>query len=110
MFPPAAGARHPASMGAHVCQLVCRPAEKLHLVGVTGTNGKSTVTYMLKAILETCGYKVGLVGTIQNMIGDRILPSGHTTPDPYDLHSMFALMAGGGMHLCRHGGMSSHSP
>lgn len=73
-----------------------RPAEKLHLVGVTGTNGKSTVTYMLKAILETCGYKVGLVGTIQNMIGDRILPSGHTTPDPYDLHSMFALMAAEG--------------
>lgn len=69
-----------------------RPAEKLHLVGITGTNGKTSTTFMLKSILETCGYKVGLIGTIQNMIGDRVLPSGHTTPDPYDLQSMFALM------------------
>ncbi|MCI8553993.1 MAG: UDP-N-acetylmuramoyl-L-alanyl-D-glutamate--2,6-diaminopimelate ligase [Clostridiales bacterium] len=69
-----------------------RPAERLHLIGITGTNGKTTVTYMLKGILESCGYKVGLVGTIQNMIGDRALPSGHTTPDPYDLQSMLALM------------------
>lgn len=73
-----------------------RPAERLHLVGVTGTNGKTTTTCMLKSILETCGYKVGLVGTIQNMIGDRVLPAGHTTPDPYDLQSMLALMAAEG--------------
>ena len=73
-----------------------RPAERLKLVGVTGTNGKSTVTYMLKTILEACGHKVGLVGTIQNMIGERALPSAHTTPDPYDLYSMFALMAAEG--------------
>lgn len=68
------------------------PSEKLHMIGVTGTNGKTSTTYMLKAVLESCGYKVGLVGTIQNMIGDRVLPSGHTTPDPYELQSMFALM------------------
>ncbi len=68
------------------------PASRLHLVGVTGTNGKTSTTYMLKALLEFCGYRVGLIGTIQNMIGERILPSGHTTPDPYDLQSMFALM------------------
>ncbi|MDD4546999.1 MAG: Mur ligase family protein, partial [Oscillospiraceae bacterium] len=68
------------------------PASRLHLVGVTGTNGKTSTTYMLKALLESCGYRVGLIGTIQNMIGERILPSGHTTPDPYDLQSMFALM------------------
>ena len=73
-----------------------RPAERLHLVGITGTNGKTSETYMLKAILEGCGQKVGLIGTIQNMIGDRVLPSAHTTPDPYDLHSMFALMAAEG--------------
>lgn len=73
-----------------------RPAERLHLVGVTGTNGKTTTTCMLKFILEACGYKVGLVGTIQNMIGDRVLPAGHTTPDPYDLQSMLALMAAEG--------------
>lgn len=68
------------------------PASRLRLVGVTGTNGKTSTTYMLKALLESCGHRVGLVGTIQNMIGDRVLPSGHTTPDPYDLQSMFALM------------------
>ena len=72
------------------------PAEKLHLVGITGTNGKTSTTYMLKAIMEACGYKVGLIGTIQNMIGDRVLPAGHTTPDPYDLQSMLSLMAAEG--------------
>ncbi len=85
-----------------------RPAERLHLIGITGTNGKTSVTYMLKTILEACGHKVGLIGTIQNMIGDRVLPSAHTTPDPYDLHSMFALMAAEG---CSHAVMevSSHA-
>ncbi len=68
------------------------PAEQLHLIGITGTNGKTTMTYMLKAILEKAGHKVGLIGTIQNMVGDRVLPSGHTTPDPYDLQSMLSLM------------------
>ena len=84
------------------------PADRLHLVGITGTNGKTTTTYLLKTILETCGYKVGLIGTIQNMIGDRVLPAGHTTPDPYDLQSMLALMAAEG---CAYGVMevSSHA-
>lgn len=68
------------------------PAEQLHLIGITGTNGKTTMTYMLKAILEQAGLKVGLIGTIQNMVGDRVMPSGHTTPDPYDLQSMLSLM------------------
>jgi len=68
------------------------PAEKLKLIGVTGTNGKTSVTYMLKAIMEACGHKTGLIGTNQNLIGDRALPAGHTTPDPYDLQSLFALM------------------
>ena len=68
------------------------PAEHLHMIGITGTNGKTTMTYMIKAILEKAGHKVGLIGTIQNMVGDRVMPSGHTTPDPYDLQSMLALM------------------
>lgn len=72
------------------------PASQLHLIGITGTNGKTSTTYMLKALLESCGHKVGLIGTIQNMIADRVLPSGHTTPDPYDLQSMFALMVAEG--------------
>lgn len=84
------------------------PSRQLHLLGITGTNGKTSVTYMLKSVLESCGYKVGLVGTIQNMIGERVLPSGHTTPDPYDLQSMFSLMVAEG---CQYAVMevSSHA-
>lgn len=68
------------------------PADSLKLIGVTGTNGKTSVTYMLKKILEAKGHKVGLIGTIQNMIGDEILATQNTTPNAYDLNSLFALM------------------
>ncbi len=68
------------------------PAESLHLIGVTGTNGKTSVTYMLKSILESAGHKVGLIGTIQNMIGDKIIASHNTTPNAYELNSLFSLM------------------
>ena len=68
------------------------PADSLKLIGVTGTNGKTSVTYMLKKILEAEGHKVGLIGTIQNMIGDEILATQNTTPGVYDLNSLFALM------------------
>lgn len=69
-----------------------RPADSLKLIGVTGTNGKTSVTYMLKKILEAAGEKVGLIGTIQNMIGDEIIPSKNTTPGAYELNSLFAQM------------------
>lgn len=68
------------------------PSKSLKLVGVTGTNGKTSVTYMLKKIIESFGYKVGLIGTIQNMIGDEVIASQNTTPNAYDLNSLFALM------------------
>ena len=68
------------------------PARSLKLVGVTGTNGKTSVTYMLKAILEAQGEKVGLIGTIQNMIDQETIPAKNTTPDAYELNSLFALM------------------
>ena len=76
------------------------PANKLKIIGVTGTNGKTSVSYMLKAILEQAGHKVGLVGTIQNMIGDEILPSKNTTPSSYELQSMFSLMEKSGCDYC----------
>lgn len=72
------------------------PAKSLKLVGVTGTNGKTSVTYMLKKILETAGYKVGLVGTIQNMIGDKVIAAHNTTPNAYELNSLFELMRADG--------------
>ncbi len=72
------------------------PSRKLKLVGVTGTNGKTSTTYLLKAILEKAGYRVGLIGTIQNLIGDTVLSSAHTTPDPYDLQQMLCEMVDAG--------------
>ncbi len=69
-----------------------RPADKLKLIGVTGTNGKTSVTYMIKKILEANGHKVGLIGTIQNMIGDESVAAKNTTPGAYELNSLFALM------------------
>lgn len=72
------------------------PANNLKLIGVTGTNGKTSVTYMLKKILENCGHKVGLIGTIQNMIGDEIFETSNTTPNAYDLNALFAKMVENG--------------
>lgn len=77
-----------------------RPAERLHLVGVTGTNGKTTTTTLIKSMLEYDGHKVGLIGTIQNMVGERALPAERTTPDPYDLQSLLALMVMEGCEYC----------
>lgn len=70
------------------------PSKKLKLIGVTGTNGKTTTTYMIKSILEQQGYKVGLIGTISNIIGDKKIESKRTTPESYDLQKMFYKMAG----------------
>ena len=68
------------------------PADKLKLIGVTGTNGKTSVTYMLKTILEANGEKVGLIGTIQNIINGEVFEAKNTTPDAFELNRMFAQM------------------
>ena len=68
------------------------PAKSLKLIGVTGTNGKTSTTYMIKRILETAGHKVGLIGTVQNMIGEKAVVSKNTTPNAYELNSLFSLM------------------
>ncbi len=72
------------------------PAKKLVTIGVTGTKGKTTTTYMMKNVLELAGKKVGLIGTIGVMIGDEELPSKNTTPESYELHRMFAAMVEAG--------------
>lgn len=84
------------------------PASKMTMVGVTGTNGKTTITYLLKQILEKSGKKVGLIGTNQNMIGDEILPTERTTPDGNGLQSLLAKMAEKGCD-CVVMEVSSHS-
>ena len=85
------------------------PADKLTVVGVTGTNGKTSTTFLLKHVLErVCGAKVGLIGTIQNMIGDEILETERTTPESFELQALFAEMLEKG---CTHAIMevSSHA-
>ena len=61
------------------------PERKMRFVGITGTKGKTTTSYMVKSICEQAGFKCGLVGTTGNMIGEKHIPSSKTTPDPIDL-------------------------
>lgn len=72
------------------------PSKRLKLIGITGTNGKTTCTYLIKHVLEAAGKKVGLIGTIQNEIDDMALPAKNTTPDPGELHVLFMRMAQAG--------------
>ena len=77
------------------------PAEKMTMIGITGTNGKTSVTLLLKHVLEkTLGAKVGLVGTMGNMIGDVELPTERTTPESFELQALFAQMAEAGCTHC----------
>jgi UDP-N-acetylmuramoyl-L-alanyl-D-glutamate--2,6-diaminopimelate ligase len=68
------------------------PAKKMKLIGLTGTNGKTTSTYLIKSILEQAGYKVGLIGTIANYIGNKRIDTHRTTPESLELHSLFREM------------------
>ena len=72
------------------------PKDSLKLIGVTGTNGKTTTSYLVKSMLEHMGKKVGLIGTIQNMIGDLVIPAEITTPDAAELHSLLRRMVDAG--------------
>lgn len=72
------------------------PSSEMKIVGVTGTNGKTTSTMLLKHLLEDNGEKVGLIGTNQNMIGDEVIPTERTTPESYELQSLFRQMADAG--------------
>ncbi len=76
------------------------PADKLKLIGLTGTNGKTTTTFLIKQILENMGKKVGLIGTVQNMVGSEIYPAKFTTPDPHELQKLFSLMVKAGCEYC----------
>jgi len=85
------------------------PAEAMTLIGVTGTNGKTSTTLLLKQVLESCiGAKVGLIGTMSNLIGDEEIPTERTTPESFELQGLFARMRDAG---CTHVVMevSSHA-
>ena len=72
------------------------PAEKLKTIGITGTKGKTTTTYMVKSILENAGYKVGLIGTIEAIIGEETIPASNTTPESYLVQEYFRRMVDAG--------------
>ena len=72
------------------------PADELKVIGVTGTKGKTTTTYMVKSILESVGYKVGLIGTIEAIIGDKVIPAANTTPESFTVQQYFREMVKAG--------------
>ncbi len=75
------------------------PEREMTMVGVTGTNGKTTTTYMVKSIAETAGKKVGIIGTIKNMIGNESIPTERTTPESVDLFALLRKMADAGVDI-----------
>lgn len=72
------------------------PSKELTMIGITGTKGKTTVTCLIKSILEQAGHKVGLIGTIETVIGEKHIPMANTTPEPYILHQYLREMVDSG--------------
>jgi UDP-N-acetylmuramoyl-L-alanyl-D-glutamate--2,6-diaminopimelate ligase len=83
-----------------------QPSEKMKVVGVTGTNGKTTIATLLYKLFTSLGYKCGLLSTVENHIGDKVVPATHTTPDAISLNALLKQMAGEG---CTHVFMESSS-
>lgn len=75
------------------------PADKLKVIGITGTKGKTTTTYLVKSILESAGYKVGLIGTIETIIGNEHIPASNTTPESFLLQQYFSKMVDAGCDI-----------
>ena len=75
------------------------PAEQLKTIGITGTKGKTTTTYMIKSILEHAGYRVGLIGTIETIIGETHIPAVNTTPESYVIQESFRKMMDAGIDV-----------
>ena len=96
-----------AALAAASANWFGHPADGMELLAVTGTNGKTTTTYLLKAMLEgVLGARVGLIGTNQNMIGDQALPAHRTTPESYEVQQLLREMADAG---CTHVVMEASS-
>lgn len=76
------------------------PKDKLKIIGITGTNGKSTSAFIIKSILEKAGFMTGLIGTIANYIGNKKVDAVRTTPESYELHELFKNMVDAGVEYC----------
>lgn len=106
----------PQELNAEVCYVVVKdssetlglmaanfydnPSEKLNLIGITGTNGKTTTVTLLYDLFKSLGYKTGLISTVRNRVNDKTYASTHTTPDPLHLNSLLAEMAEDGCEYC----------
>lgn len=88
------------ALGIVAANFYDNPSKKLKLVGVTGTNGKTTVATLLFQLFSQLGYHVGLLSTVQNQISDRIIPATHTTPDPIQLNHLLSEMVEEGCDYC----------
>ncbi len=84
-----------------LCAAFCgNPQRKLKMIGITGTNGKTTTAFVLKGALEKLGHKTGMIGTVKNMIGDSEEPAALTTPDANELFALLARMVRAGCEYC----------
>lgn len=88
------------ALGVLAGNLYDNPSEKIELIGVTGTNGKTTVVTLLHQLFRALGYKVGMLSTVVNLIGNRELKATHTTPDPVQLNALLAQMVEDGCQYC----------
>ena len=88
------------AMALIACAWFDHPSRKLKMVGVTGTKGKTTTTYMIRSILEGAGMRTGLIGTIETIIGDEVIASEHTTPESVTVQEYLAKMVDAGMEVC----------
>ena len=74
--------------------------DKMTLIGITGTNGKTTTAFIVKDILKEFNIRSGLIGTVKNMVGEKEFHTELTTPDPYDMHKLFKMMEDDGIRYC----------
>jgi UDP-N-acetylmuramoyl-L-alanyl-D-glutamate--2,6-diaminopimelate ligase len=84
------------SMAQVSAQFYHHPSHSLKVVGITGTNGKTTTAFMVRAIMETAGFPCGLLGTVQYQIGQRVIPAARTTPESVEIQEMMSEMLGAG--------------
>jgi len=89
-----------AAMATLAADFYGHPSRAMQVVGITGTNGKTTTAYLLRAVFESAGTKCGLLGTVAYSIGDRELPAARTTPEAPDVQRMFRQMVDAGCHAC----------
>jgi len=88
------------ALGLMACAYYDNPSQDLKLIGITGTNGKTTTTTLLHKLFTELGFKCGLISTVVNKIGTEEIPSTHTTPDPINLNALLAKMVADGCTYC----------